>query len=155
MSERLLPSRPATLLGRAPKAGPDPVCCYRLVKRSAYKNTNTTGRTATLCDVLRAAPAASDKVEPVPTPGRFELRAPRRKERATVTWQLDTLRRVWLEQLTPEQRAEIVETSVRDGLLPDELMLREDVPLAVEFRRRSGDVILSRGYPVSRPIPES
>jgi len=64
MSERLLPSRPATLLGRAPKAGPDPVCCYRLVKRSAYKNTNTTGRTATLCDVLRAAPAASDKVEP-------------------------------------------------------------------------------------------
>jgi len=72
-----------------------------------------------------------------------------------VTWQLDTLRRVWLEQLTPEQRAEIVETSVRDGLLPDELMLREDVPLAVEFRRRSGDVILSRGYPVSRPIPES
>ncbi len=31
----------------------------------------------------------------------------------------------------------------------------EDVPLAVEFRRRSGDVILSRGYPVSRPFPES
>ena len=29
----------------------------------------------------------------------------------------------------------------------------EDVPLAVEFRRRSGDVILSRGYPVSRPFP--
>jgi hypothetical protein len=31
----------------------------------------------------------------------------------------------------------------------------EDVPLAVEFRRRSGDVILSRGYPDSRPFPES
>ena len=31
----------------------------------------------------------------------------------------------------------------------------EDVPLAVEFRRRSGDVILSRGYPASLPFPES
>jgi len=32
---------------------------------------------------------------------------------------------------------------------------KEDVPLAVEFRRRSGDVILSRGYPASLPFPES
>jgi hypothetical protein len=51
------------------------------------------------------------------------------------------------ESETPADRVDEIETT--SAKIP------EDVPLAVEFRRRSGDVILSRGYPVSRPFPES
>ncbi len=44
-------------------------------------------------------------------------------------------------------------TTLPQGSEAVDLKPAEDVPLAVEFRRRSGDVILSRGYPASLPFP--